>query len=68
MDMGDGEEVLVLRPMNCPHHHDGLLQRNAIHSYRELPIRIAELGMMHRYGKSRCFVRLCNIVREMTLE
>ena len=41
MDMGDGE-MLVLRPMNCPHHM--MVYKNDIHSYRELPIRIAELG------------------------
>ena len=39
MDMGDGE-MLVLRPMNCPHHM--MVYKNDIHSYRELPIRIAE--------------------------
>src|SRR5699024_9751715 len=44
MDMGDGE-MLVLRPMNCPHHM--MIYKDDIHSYRELPIRIAELGMMH---------------------
>lgn len=48
MDM-DGEE-LVLRPMNCPHHM--MIYKNEKHSYRELPIRIAELGMMHRYEAS----------------
>ena len=50
MDMGDGE-MLVLRPMNCPHHM--MVYKNDIHSYRELPIRIAELGMMHRYDFKR---------------
>ena len=29
-----------------------MVYKNHIHSYRELPIRIAELGMMHRYEKS----------------
>lgn len=63
MDMGDGEE-LVLRPMNCPHHM--LVYKNDTHSYRELPIRIAELGMMHRYEKSGALSGLQR-VREMTL-
>lgn len=63
MDMGDGEE-LVLRPMNCPHHM--LVYKNHTHSYRELPIRIAELGMMHRYEKSGALSGLQR-VREMTL-
>lgn len=63
MDMGDGE-MLVLRPMNCPHHI--MVYKNDIHSYRELPIRIAELGMMHRYEKSGALSGLQR-VREMTL-
>ena len=63
MDMGDGEK-LVLRPMNCPHHM--LVYKNHTHSYRELPIRIAELGMMHRYEKSGALSGLQR-VREMTL-
>ncbi|CAD2074767.1 Threonine--tRNA ligase [Jeotgalicoccus aerolatus] len=45
-----GNEELVLRPMNCPHHM--MIYKNERHSYRELPIRIAELGMMHRYEAS----------------
>lgn len=45
-----GNEDLVLRPMNCPHHM--MIYKNEKHSYRELPIRIAELGMMHRYESS----------------
>lgn len=63
MDMGDGE-MLVLRPMNCPHHM--MIYKNDVHSYRELPIRIAELGMMHRYEKSGALSGLQR-VREMTL-
>ncbi|MGT2911168.1 threonine--tRNA ligase [Streptococcus cameli] len=63
MDMGDGEEF-VLRPMNCPHHIQ--VYKNHVHSYRELPIRIAELGMMHRYEKSGALTGLQR-VREMTL-
>jgi len=63
MDMGDGEQ-LVLRPMNCPHHTQ--VYKNQIRSYRDLPIRIAELGMMHRYEKSGALSGLSR-VREMTL-
>ncbi len=63
MDMGDGE-LLVLRPMNCPHHM--MIYKNDVHSYRELPLRIAELGMMHRYEKSGALSGLQR-VREMTL-
>lgn len=64
MDMGDGEESLVLRPMNCPHHM--MIYKNHIHSYRELPIRLAELGMDHRYEKSGALSGLQR-VREMTM-
>ncbi len=57
-------EDLVLRPMNCPHHM--MIYKNDIHSYRELPIRIAELGMMHRYEMSGALTGLQR-VRGMTL-
>jgi threonyl-tRNA synthetase len=57
-------EQLVLRPMNCPHHM--MIYKNKIHSYRELPIRIAELGTMHRYEMSGALSGLQR-VRGMTL-
>jgi threonyl-tRNA synthetase len=57
-------EQLVLRPMNCPHHM--MVYKNAPHSYRELPIRIAELGTMHRYEMSGALSGLQR-VRGMTL-
>ena len=63
MDMGDGE-AFVLRPMNCPHHIE--VYKHHVHSYRELPIRIAEIGMMHRYEKSGALTGLQR-VREMSL-
>ncbi|KRK65588.1 threonyl-tRNA synthetase [Companilactobacillus tucceti DSM 20183] len=63
MDMGDGE-MLELRPMNCPSHIQ--IYKHHIRSYRELPVRIAELGMMHRYEKSGALSGLQR-VREMTL-
>ena len=48
--MDTGEEQLVLRPSNCPHH---LLMYGARHhSFRELPVRYAELGTMFRYERS----------------
>ena len=43
-------EELVLRPMNCPHHI--LLYQEGLHSYRDLPLRIGEMGTMYRYEKS----------------
>src|SRR5437773_5064318 len=40
----------VLKPMNCPFHV--LIYKRKKHSYRELPIRIAELGTVYRFEKS----------------
>lgn len=45
----EGDE-LVLRPMNCPHHI--MIYRHGQHSYRDLPIRIAEIGKVYRYERS----------------
>ena len=57
-----GNEELVLRPMNCPHHM--LIYKHNIHSYRDLPIRIGELAHDFRYEDSGA---VCGIerVREM---
>ena len=57
----DNEEI-VLRPMNCPHHM--LIYKNAMHSYRDLPIRIGELAHDFRYEASGS---VCGLerVREM---
>lgn len=60
----DDDEMLELRPMNCPSHIQ--IYKHHIRSYRELPLRIAELGMMHRYEKSGALSGLQR-VREMTL-
>ncbi|MGW8015272.1 threonine--tRNA ligase [Staphylococcus xylosus] len=60
----DEHEEMVLRPMNCPHHM--MIYANKPHSYRELPIRIAELGTMHRYEASGAVSGLQR-VRGMTL-
>ncbi|UVI31787.1 threonine--tRNA ligase [Paenibacillus spongiae] len=59
----DNEE-LVLRPMNCPHHM--MVFKSDMRSYRDLPIRIAELGTMHRYEMSGALTGL-HRVRAMTL-
>jgi len=57
-------EDLVLRPMNCPHHI--LVYESKKRSYRDLPIRIAELGTMYRYERSGVLSGLSR-VRAMTL-
>jgi threonyl-tRNA synthetase len=57
-------EQLVLRPMNCPHHI--LVYQSKKHSYRDLPVRIAELGTMYRYERSGVLSGLSR-VRVMTL-
>uniref|UniRef100_UPI0011AA212F threonine--tRNA ligase n=1 Tax=Paenibacillus sp. 32O-W TaxID=1695218 RepID=UPI0011AA212F len=59
----DNEE-LVLRPMNCPHHM--MVYKSEMRSYRDLPLRIAELGTMHRYEMSGALTGL-HRVRAMTL-
>jgi threonyl-tRNA synthetase len=63
MVMESGEE-LVLRPMNCPHHI--VIYKSTMRSYRDLPIRIAELGTMYRLEKSGELAGLSR-VRAMTL-
>src|SRR3954463_6367189 len=57
-------EQMVLRPMNCPHHI--LIYKSKMHSYRDLPVRIAELGTMYRYERSGVLSGLSR-VRCMTL-
>ena len=57
-------EAYVLRPMNCPSHI--MVYKSAQHSYRELPLRIAELGNMHRWEKSGQLTGMSR-VRIMTL-
>ena len=44
------EEAYVLRPMNCPHHM--MMFKNRLHSYRDLPLRIAEVANDFRYEAS----------------
>jgi threonyl-tRNA synthetase len=43
-------ERMVLRPMNCPHHI--LIYESKQRSYRDLPVKIAEMGTMYRYERS----------------
>ncbi|MCA9369237.1 MAG: threonine--tRNA ligase [Pseudomonadales bacterium] len=44
------EEEYMLRPMTCPHHFE--LYSSTPHSYKELPMRIAELAKLYRYERS----------------
>ncbi len=44
------EDKFMLRPMTCPHHFELYLSKP--HSYRELPVRIAELAKLYRYEQS----------------
>src|SRR5574344_1352584 len=52
------DEAYVLRPMNCPHHM--MMVKNFFHSYRDLPVRIAEIANDFRYEASGA---LCGIER-----
>ncbi|MGH7846443.1 MAG: threonine--tRNA ligase [Candidatus Binatia bacterium] len=60
----EDKEELVLRPMNCPHHI--MVYQHELHSYRDLPLRLAELGTMYRYERSGVLSGLSR-VRAMTL-
>ena len=60
----ENKEELVLRPMNCPHHIT--IYKHGLHSYRDLPVRLAELGTMYRYERSGALSGLSR-VRAMTL-
>jgi threonyl-tRNA synthetase len=57
-------EQMVLRPMNCPHHI--LIYETKTRSYRDLPVKLAELGTMYRYERSGVLSGLSR-VRCMTL-
>ena len=57
-------EEMVLRPMLCPHHI--LIYRSGLHSYRELPLRLAEVGTQYRDERSGVVGGLSR-VRAMTL-
>lgn len=58
------DQVMVLRPMTCPHHM--LVYKNRPRSYRELPFRIAEKAILHRYEASGGLIGL-ERVRQMQL-
>ena len=57
-------ERMVLRPMNCPHHI--LIYKSKMRSYRDLPVRLAELGTQYRFERSGVLSGLSR-VRCMTL-
>jgi threonyl-tRNA synthetase len=44
------EQEYLLKPMNCPGHIQ--IYKTGLHSYRELPLRIAEMGTVYRYERS----------------
>ena len=46
----DGERIYALKPMNCPGHVQ--IFKHGLRSYRELPMRLAEFGAVHRYEPS----------------
>lgn len=48
--MDDNGNRFRMKPMNCPHHF--MIYRSAIRSYRDLPLRFAELGTCYRYERS----------------
>lgn len=44
------DEQFLLKPMNCPHHIE--IYKSEMHSYRDLPLRVAEFGTVYRYEKA----------------
>jgi threonyl-tRNA synthetase len=44
------QERFLLKPMNCPHHV--MIYKSKPHSYRDLPVRLAEFGTVYRYEQS----------------
>src|SRR5260370_15953781 len=60
-----GEEELVLRPANCPHH--ALVYASEQRSFRDLPVRLAELGAMFRSELSGV-LRGLSPVRQLNLD
>ncbi len=63
MKFEDGEE-LELRPVNCPHHI--VIYQSELRSYRDLPMRIAEIGNQWRYERSGTLIGM-NRVRAFAL-
>ena len=50
IEIEDGKEEYLLKPMNCPHHFQ--IYASKPRSYRDLPIRLAEFGTVYRYEQS----------------
>ncbi len=50
IELEDGKEEYLLKPMNCPHHFQ--IYASKPRSYRDLPIRLAEFGTVYRYEQS----------------
>lgn len=46
----DEKETYILKPMNCPFHIE--IYRSSMRSYRDLPVRLAEMGTVYRYEQS----------------
>ena len=46
----EDERIYAVKPMNCPGHV--MIFKNGLRSYRELPLRLAEFGVVHRYEPS----------------
>src|SRR5262245_61041636 len=49
-DEAEDKRIFAIKPMNCPGHVQ--IFKNGLNSYRELPIRLAEFGVVHRYEPS----------------
>ncbi|AKU15089.1 threonine--tRNA ligase [Luteipulveratus mongoliensis] len=65
MPLGAGDDELVLRPANCPHH--ALTYAAAQHSYRDLPVRLHEMAPMFRAERSGVVSGLSR-VRQISLD
>ncbi|MDP6811557.1 MAG: threonine--tRNA ligase, partial [Kiritimatiellia bacterium] len=50
IQMRDSDEQYLLKPMNCPHHIK--IYASDMHSYRDLPVRLAEFGTVYRFEQS----------------
>src|SRR6185503_9208861 len=59
------EQIFSLKPMNCP--ESTYIYRHALRSYRDLPLRIAEIGRLHRNERSGTLTGLFR-VRQITMD
>jgi threonyl-tRNA synthetase len=55
----DGERIYAIKPMNCPGHVQ--IFKHGLRSYRELPMRLAEFGAVHRYEPSGALLGLMRV-------